>query len=497
MKTTNRRCLLCLALALVSIPRLIAGDWVDELPNGGNLTIDAATLPAPLPLYSPRSALNKASIGGLASNIDYFMSPYHFNKLDMEKSFVFGGVDEWKLNLGLGANFGALYVGVSYGGSLVDELFKRVTNQEVDSMFKRDETTTIGKTSVSDFKMVDSNGTRLVGENANTNTLQILLGAGSFGFKFGLSQYLNSVQVVGTDIFEFSIKPLAELGFHFKAGPVGVIAGLRGAFDFHNYSSKITSLVNYVEFVPDPIEKLKGTFVKYPNVSITEEKWFDFNELSVGFTLGFDFSNTPSTVAELDLSADGALRFYNNKDENSANAKFTIAADPEINLTGIEENIKGDITSDLRISGSPSFVYRSNLSDLLSLGLKFNLGFGFDQLVLDSSVNDGTSITHESSTFRFVPEMGVGLNVKLLPDHFAIYTGLGIEYLSLKTTTDKTKINGEDATFTTTTMGLPSVRLGAGFTFNFTANTAMELLAVSKNLDVSETVLTLLLTAKK
>jgi hypothetical protein len=497
---------LILAIGAAALPGLSAETWDDALPSVEGQTIGAQSLPAPLSVYAPRSALNKATMGTLSSDLDLFMSALDFGALSAERTFIFAGIDEAGLNIGYGGKFGDLYMGLSYGGSLIDELYRRMTNQSTDSIFKQDiVTTTQGATPSTETlsSVLDGLGNRLLGEHANTSTLQILLGSGIFGFKFGFAQFLDSREAERSSVFESSLKPLVELGFNFRVGPVGVKTAFRGAYDIHQYNSNITTTFNH-------LWDNNGTLTEVP-VNINAVRRLDFAEPSFGFTLGFDFGSG-STTAEFDLAADAAIRFYKNNDEDGVSGLWSIV-DPA-NTSGYTDQtswaIKAPDIFDLRIAGSPSFTYSADLSEQFTLGIKFAVGINYNILTVTQSLAQtgglNSSIDRETSdtTLSIAPEVGAGISFRLLPERFALHAGFGVELFSYRqikseiTQTGTSAFAGLDPEITITDklMGLPTASFAAGFTLNFTAATALDLLAVSKNMDIDETKLTVLLSLK-
>lgn len=501
----GRAGMLCLVLGLSLVLPAAAEDWVDTLPTSDTMVISADTLPAPLHVYTPRSALNTATMGSINSDVDYFMDPYDFTRLSIENYLFFAGVDEQGLNLGFGAKFGSLYFGVSYGGSIVDQLFQEITNQDVDLFSKQSTATTDNINSANDhteLQVVDPMGTRLSGKNESSNTLQILMGSGIWGVKLGLAQYMKSIDSSSENLFEFSLKPLFEVGFNFKVGGVRLKAGLRAAMDFHDYIYKTSQMVNYFSPAP-PIPPGAIASTQYPGTTIKTESLLGFKEVSAGLTLGADFSSNPATIAELRLDADVAFRLYDNMGMFQAMATLDIldpviagvAISPSIASTSV---VMADIFPDVRVLINPSFVYKFDLNEMFSLGVKVKAGIGVDLLSIDRS--DGTSSSSSDYlTIRAVPDVAVGGHFKIWPEHFSLYGGLGIELLSLKTVIENSTNStaGTDTATVTNTTGLPAARLAAGFMFNFTASTAIEVLVFTKNLDIDQTALTLLLTVKK
>ncbi|MDR2517628.1 MAG: hypothetical protein LBC88_09655 [Spirochaetaceae bacterium] len=484
--------------------------------------ISPATLPTPLPVYAPRSGTNKATVGAITSDADNFMSALEFSRLNLTSSFAFAGIDEWGLNVGYGGKFGGLYLGVSYGGSLIDELYRRLTNQQVNALYKKDTVTTTGTPAITatDSEVVDGQEIRLLGQNVTTNTLQVLVGAGPFGLKIGFALYLDSYEADKRSIFESSLKPLMEMGFNFRAGPVGIKFAVRGAFDIHQYNTQSLSTFSYIDTANFGNSKTGDQYV---------ERRLDYTEPSGGITLGFDFGNGTTTRAEFDIIADGGLRMYKNNDEDGVTGAWGLRDGtsttgpffpPETGTntyTPVQTLQYWGITAsdvfDLRLVANPTFIYSADLNEQFSMGVKFNVGGGYNMLtveqeLLESQGSDSiTSYSGSSTTLAITPELGAGVSFRLLPNRFAVHAGFGVQlfsYRETKTEIERTLTGSlfttpgtETSTVTARIMGLPNARFAAGFTLNFTAAAAMDLLAVSKNLNIDETKLTVLFTIKR
>jgi hypothetical protein len=265
----------------------------------------------------------------------------------------------------------------------------------------------------------------------------------------------------------------------------------------------MTSTFNYLD--------LSGPTI-FRDTTVYSLKRLDFTEPSFGFTLGFDFGNGSTTVAEFDIVADAAIRSYNNNEKDGVYGAWSLDNTALGPIWAQDWSITAPDIFDLRITASPAFVYQSDLSEQLSIGFKVNVGAGYSMLTVTQELAEigGTnSVTQETSetTLRIVPELGAGASFRLLPNRFAVHAGFGIELFSYEQIDSEIKqtISGAfagtagayESKVTEKTMGLPNARFAAGFTLNFTANAAMDLLAISKNLDIDETKLTVLFTLKK
>jgi hypothetical protein len=141
--------------------------------------------------------------------------------------------------------------------------------------------------------------------------------------------------------------------------------------------------------------------------------------------------------------------------------------------------------------------------------------FGFGLLQMTQTNNDVNYIggiknytvteewTSSDTVFSVSPNLGLGVSYKLIPDHFAIHAGLGIvlfSYREVKTEyTQKNQFSGVSVDNTTTVkdMYLPSTKLGAGLTLNFTETVAIDLMAIMSGLSFDSTKITALVTVKQ
>ncbi|GHV73376.1 hypothetical protein AGMMS49940_06780 [Spirochaetia bacterium] len=213
------------------------------------------------------------------------------------------------------------------------------------------------------------------------NTLSVLIGVGKVGIKVGFSDlYLN--QEGGVQ--ESSMKPSFELGFNLPSGPIRIKPVIRGAVDIHNYRSKDDH---------DSIVKLEN-----------------FIEPSAGITLGFDFGRSEKTRIGFDINADGALRFYNNDDK----------AGVRILQNGTPAYVTSTIT-DLRLGGSPAFLFSKDFNPRFTLGIKAKADIGFDLMRIPQADTTDYNQQYVSSQAKLAitPDIGIGINLNLSPERDA------------------------------------------------------------------------------
>jgi hypothetical protein len=109
----------------------------------------------------------------------------------------------------------------------------------------------------------------------------------------------------------------------------------------------------------------------------------------------------------------------------------------------------------------------------------------------------GTTTSSTVMAIRGAPDLALGASFHLIPDHFSLHAGIGVELFSYGMSiadADPVLPNGKEVT---TTFGLPSARFGGGLTVNLTQAVALDAMAFSSGLDFDSTVFNLLLTVKK
>jgi hypothetical protein len=411
---------------------------------------------------------------------------------NMGTNFFLAGVDEYGLSIGYAQKAGNVYLGASYSGSLIDELFRRMTNQDVLTLRKEDTITELDY----DTNLLDQNNETPSGETISNNDINLILGSGAFGLRLGFAEWIRAVEISspGSDpwikekTFESSLKPSLELGFNFKAGPIRVKPGLRAALDIHEFSSS-TGKGKPAEW------RIHKTLI-------------NFYEPSAGFTLGFDFANSETASAELILDGDLALRFYRTQDDSDSLYSIwafdsSPTAIPPSSLaidTSSSNYRKFDVVipTDLRISGSPRFVYAGDIGERVSLGVKLELGAEYDILTIEQKDDQyGQEYLSSITGFSITPDFSLGASFHLIPDHFSLHAGLGLMLFSYQEVTTEGEISGASTgKVTTKTMNLPSARFAAGLTLNLTESVAMDLMAITSGISTDATKFTLLLTVK-
>jgi hypothetical protein len=436
------------------------------------------------------------------------MSVLDFNAVKMQKWFSYAGIDEDGVNLGYAAKLGPTYLGISYGGSLIDELLRRITNQDILTLQKRDEIRKDSSGISTTPGLVDAEGKRIEGITTSENTVGLVFGAGIFGLKLGFAAHLQGREIGSEDqnyehAFESSLKPSLELGWNFPVGSVQTKIALRGAYDMHQYISVTGETFYYM-----PAAAIESSFVR-------KEVYQDFTEPSGGLTLGFEFGQGKNVRAEFDLIGDVAYRIYRSNEQDGIMTTWKVTN--TVVTPPVLENM--DVAApeifDLRISGNPVFALTSNISDRLTIGARINLAIGYDVFTISQSLNSfaidtatGAKISIPVSVVKIsdsrlsiTPELGIGTMFTLWPDHFSMQAGFGINLFSYnETASARTRTKDGVDTETTDTLkilDLPATKITAGLTLNLTTGMALDLLAITSGLDIDATKLTILLTFNK
>jgi hypothetical protein len=498
---------ICLAMTLVTVTGVNAQI---SLPTAGPepVEIEFADISPAISGYTPHSGTYKATVETINSNVDLFMSVLDFSSVKMRNWFSYMGVDEKGINLGYAVTLGSAYLGVSYGGSLIDELLQRITNQDIVTLQKRDEIKKDSSGTSAKPGLVDPDGKPIEGIAASENTIGLILGTGIFGLKLGFAAYLEGREIGSENqdyehSFESSLKPSIELGWNFPIGSVRTKVALRGAYDMHQYVSTIGETFYYM-----PDGAIESSFVR-------REVYQDFTEPSGGLTLGFEFGLGRNTRAEFDLIGDAAFRMYRSNEQDGISIAWRITDTVAVPPVSEDTDVVAPEIFDLRISGNPVFALTGDVSERLTIGGRFNLAIKYNIFTISQSLNKsnidpatGDKIVTPVSTVKIsdsrlsiTPELGLGAKFTLWPDHFSLHAGFGINLFSYnETVTAHTRTIGgidTEATNTLRILDLPATKITAGLTLHLTTDMALDLLAITSGLDIDVTKLTILLTFTK
>ncbi|MDR0629775.1 MAG: hypothetical protein LBG24_09110 [Treponema sp.] len=490
----------------------------------------------PTPWYTPESGTAKATLGALTNDIDNFMSVNMFRNVEIPNFMGYLGIDGNGLNLGYARNLGSLYIGICYGGSLVDDLYRRFTNQGTDSVFKRDtEITTESDAGEPDIQtthgIVDADGNPIPGTVISRNDVSVLLGFGNYGLKVGFSQYLEgtynpdydrqydelvynpftqgilvespkgmSTRMQITEEFISGLRPYLEFGGRINTGSFLIKPSLQAGLDIHQYSRNNPETSFIFDLVNQELPS-EGTELKYIIIH-NKDVLGDFMEPSAGLSLGFDFTQDPSIQTELSLDYVMAFRLYSNNkkdvvfetvDTNLLNQKDPTQSRLEQKNTEIT---KFYLTNHI----VPTFRFRSDMGNRLTVGLTLGINVDYNifedesvttnSAIVDAESSDPVETETNTELFSVLPKLGLGLSFKLIPDHFFVNMGIGINVLKYEERTESAPdpVNSVQKTTVSKTLTLPSTNLGAGLTFYFNQNIAADLLIMASGLgaDVSD-----------
>jgi hypothetical protein len=465
--------------------------------------IEHADIPGEIAGYTPHSGVYRATVGTISSDVDVFMSVFDFSAVKMQNWFSYAGVDEKGVNLGYAVKLGSAYFGISYGGSLIDEILRRITNQDILTLQKRDEIRKDSSGTSAKPGLVDSEGKPIEGITTSENTVGLIFGTGIFGLKLGFAAYLEGREIGSNgqnyeQAFESSLKPSLELGWNFPVGSVRTKIAIRGAYDMHQYISVTGETFYYM-----PVDSIESSFV-------VKEMYQDFTEPSGGLTLGFEFGLGRNTRAEFDLIGDAAYRIYRSNEQDGIMTTWKITNTVVTPPTSTNTEVAAPEIFDLRILGNPVFALTSDVSDRFTVGAKINLAIGYDIFTISQSLSDideggnktpVSTVKISDSRLSVTPELGIGTRFTLWPDHFSMHAGFGIDLFSYSETISArtTTIGGVDTETTDTlrVLDLPTTKITAGLTLNLTTDMALDLLAITSGLDIDTTKLTILLTFNK
>ncbi|MDR1955966.1 MAG: hypothetical protein LBQ30_03850 [Treponema sp.] len=478
------------------------------------------------PWYVPESGTAKATLGALTNEIDDFMSINTFRNVRIQDFMGYLGIDAQGLTLGYARNLGSLYIGICYGGSLMDDLYRRITNQTTDSLLKRDTEITTktehGDSVSTTYGIVDQEGKDVPGTVISKNDISVILGFRNYSLKVGLSQYLQgtydpdydpkfnervynpftsavlvekpigmSNQMQITREFIGGLRPYLEFGGMIYAGSFLIKPSLRLGVDLHQYSRnepKTTFIFDYV----DPTAATKTEELKYILIH-NKDTLGDFMEPSAGLSVGLDFTQDPRIRTELTFDYDLAFRLYSN------NKKPLMLESEDIHLlkqTAPTESLRGGSITEitklyLQNQIIPAFKYSSDLGERLTLGVKVGIAMNV-AVYQDTAVSykqaapddRGDPVENNTQMFSVLPKLGLGLSFKLIPDRFAINLGVGINVLKYEDTTvvGPHPETGIQTTTVSKTLTLPSTNLGAGLTLHFNQQVTADLLVMASGL---------------
>jgi hypothetical protein len=401
-------------------------------------------------LFSPESAVNRASMGIISSDIDNFMSVDSFRDTEFTGNLFYLGLESEGATIGYGQKLGTLYFGLAYGGSLIQDLISRATNQNAD-----DYVINITSNGADDTPTVTQRGEKSVLSQSN-NEFNIFIGLWRFGLKIGFSQTLEATQPdpVGTGYygdFENSMVPSLELGMSIPLGQtMRLTPALLAHLDIHQFisgSAKFdaagTNMLLYEKYQTNYMETLGGFSLAFTKL-LSNGKFevggsFSLAKRMDSFSFSFDSGST--------------IRHEINDFEHGWSGVITTTVD------NLEQRI------------DPYLLFSTTTDE----AGKFKMGA---KIKADISINDkyytpdnaldiyGDTKSHEKVT-SIKPEIDIGASFAFMPKRLAVHAGFGLNLWQFTMSEDKTEV------------ALPSSKFAVGFTANLTANTTIDMLLIT------------------
>jgi hypothetical protein len=418
-------------------------------------------------LFNPESGLYRASMGTIRSDIDGFMDVGAFRDTAFEKMITYVGFDPQGITLGAGIKLGQLYFGAAYGGSLIQDLFSRVTNQDPSDLSLKLNSPDGSKTQVPG--VYDSIGGRPAEANSR-NEFNLFLGFQRIGLKFGFSQRLTVAQPQGEDAvmypgqttqgfsFENAMVPSLALGVSVPVGEsLFIVPELSALVDIHQFvngADPHTTTVNGV-ITPD-------FYSGYTQV---------YNEVKAGIDLGLIYR-----FASSEIRAGGG--YYLKKRMTD----FDMGSGAEISHIVVDSGAPYTIVSmydNLEQEVTPYFLYSGGIGDRIKFGIKLLADIRFNEYYLtpDSGLQAyGDYETHAKEIY-VKPELDFGGTFSLLPNRFALHAGFGLNLYTFNINESENKSLGENNSSLEET--LPSTRFAVGFTVNLNSNTTIDMLLIT------------------
>jgi hypothetical protein len=388
-----------------------------------------------------------------------------FKETSFEKTLTYVGFETQGITIGAGMKLGQLYFGIAYGGSLIQDLFSRITNQDPSEMSLELDTANGSSTEIPG--VYDGNGDKPADAN-NRNEFNIFLGFWRFGLKIGFSQSLTVSQPQGSEL-SMDVGKSGVQGFAFENALVPSIA-LGMSIPIKNkffIVPEISAQMDIHQFV-------EGADPHYENnIPVFYSGYTQmYNEAKVGADLGLIVRSPKS-----EMRFGGG--YYLKKRLGS---DFDIGGGAEITHIVVDNGVSSTIKSvyeNLEQDISPYFLYTGDVGERFTIGVK---------VLADIQINDyyitpdsGTQLygdfeTHEMEIY-VRPELNFGGTFNILPDRFALHAGFGLNLhtFNIKTSENKS-LDQDNSSFTET---LPSTRFAVGFTVNLTKAVTVDMLLIT------------------
>ena len=423
--------------------------------------------PLEVNLFNPESAVYRASMGTIRSDIDGFMDVGAFRDTSFEKMITYAGFDPQGITLGAGMKLGQFYFGAAYGGSLIQDLFSRVTNQDPSELSLKLDSGGGSATEVPGI--YDSIGGRPA-EAKSRNEFNLFLGLWRIGLKLGFSQILTVAQPQGEDAvmevgqtaqgfsFENAMVPSFALGASLPIGDsLFIVPEVSAQFDIHQFVNGADPHTTTVNGIVTP-----DFYSGYTQI---------YNEAKVGADLGIIYR---SPVNEIRIGGGYYLKKRISGFDINSGAEITHVVVNDTapkTIVSIYDNLEQEIV--------PYFLYSGNIGDQGKFGVKLLADIRFNEYYLtpDSGFQAyGDYETHAKEIY-IKPELDFGGTFALLPDRFALHAGFGLNLYTFNISESENKSLGENDSSLEEI--LPSTRFAVGFTVNLNANTTIDMLLIT------------------
>ncbi|MDR1257432.1 MAG: hypothetical protein LBJ86_06765 [Spirochaetaceae bacterium] len=430
--------------------------------------ISSPPAPTETNLFNPESGLYRASMGTIRSDIDRFMDVGEFRETSFDKMLTYVGFETQGITIGAGMKLGMFYFGIAYGGSLIQDLFSRATNQDPSELSLELETANGSTTEIPG--VYDSNRDKPSEANSR-NEFNIFLGLWRFGLKIGFSQTLTVSQPQGEEVsmeagksgprgfaFENALVPSIALGVSIPIkGKVFIVPEISAQLDIHQF----------VEGADPDYEIINGQNVPFYSVYTQM-----YNEAKVGADLGLIIRSPKS---EMRFGGGYYLKKRVSGFDINSGAEIThIVVDngTDVKIKSVYENLEQEIT--------PYFLYTGSIGERFKVGIK---------VLADVRINDyymtpegGVQVYGDYETYEqeiYVrPELNFGGTFTILPDRFALHAGFGLNLhtFNIKTAENKSLPDKDESSLVET---LPSTRFAVGFTVNLTKTVTIDMLLIT------------------
>jgi hypothetical protein len=392
-----------------------------------------------------------------------------FRETKFERMLTYVGFDTQGITVGAGVKLGeAVYLGAAYGGSLIQDLFSRATNQDPSEMSLKVST---GTGDVEIPGVYDSVGGRPA-EAKNRNEFNLFLGLWRFGLKLGFSQTLTVAQPQSEDLsmevgksggrfaFENAIVPSLALGVSIPLGSsFFIIPELSAEIDVHQFVAGT-----------DPHYSASGTGGAIIPVFYSGYTQM-YNEAKVGLDLGLS-----SLLANGEIR--GGVGYYLKKRldgfnlDGGSKITHTVWDYGDVDtIISTYDNLEQEIT--------PYFLYTGAIGERLTIGAKLLADIRFNEYFLtpDKAVYGyGDYETHAQETY-IRPELNFGGTFAVLPSRFALHAGFGLNLHTFNISSSENKsLESKDQSLEEI---LPSTRFAVGFTVNLNENITIDMLLIT------------------